>query len=65
MKNNLISIVFFGLASITFVNLKAQSCNYFHKRNCASESEIPMREDTQSKSALFSKGQQSDFNMVA
>lgn len=45
--------------------LNAQSCNYFHKRNCTSTSEIEMKEDMQSKSALFSKGQQSDFNLIA
>lgn len=65
MKNNILSVALFGIATILIGGVQAQSCNYFHKRNCVSESEIPMQEDTQSKSALFSKGQQSDFNMVA
>ncbi len=44
---------------------QSQSCNYFHRRSCGSDSELQMKEDMQSKSALFSKGQQSEFNMVA
>tara|TARA_R110002049_G_scaffold3502_9_gene26249 strand:- start:1141 stop:1809 length:669 start_codon:yes stop_codon:yes gene_type:complete len=54
-------VIFIGFGSI----IKAQSCNYFHKRYCESMGEAEMKEDMQSKSALFSKGQQSSFNLVA
>lgn len=50
---------------VSGINAQSQSCNYFHRRSCVSDSELRMKEDMQSKSALFSKGQQSDFNMVA
>lgn len=53
------------LVSLT-TSLKSQSeCHMFHRKNCIDKEKMPMRYDSQSKSAIMSKGQTSEFHLIA
>ncbi len=63
---HIFSIIWIGLFSLGLsTEINAQACNYFHRRNCIPEGELILKENSQSRSALFSTGQKSDFNIVA
>lgn len=66
LNYHIFSIMLIGLFSFGLhFEMNAQACNYFHRRNCIPQGELQLKENAQSRSALFSKGQKSDFNMVA
>lgn len=58
-------ILFVGII-VASVSVQAQTeCTTYHRKVCGDNDGVPMKYDSQSKSAIMAKGQTSKFNMVA
>ncbi len=58
--------ILFSLFIFCVISGFAQAeCISYHRKNCSVEEGVPMRYDSQSKSAMMGKGQASEFHLVA
>ena len=58
-------ILFVGII-VASVSVRAQTeCTTYHRKGCGDNDGVPMKYDSQSKSAIMAKGQTSKFHMVA
>lgn len=59
-------LVYLTLILTSLNTTMAQSeCHMYHRKNCIDKERLPMRYDSQSKSAIMSKGQTSEFHLIA
>lgn len=59
-------LIYLVCFTLSISSLMAQSeCHMFHRKSCVDKEKLPMRYDSQSKSAVMSQGQTSEFHLVA
>lgn len=58
-------ILLFGIVLTGLTSQAQTECSYYHKKNCSDNDGVFMKYDSQSKSAIMTKGQVSEFHLVA